>query len=437
MEPTRQVFGNIPSSSQVVFYLLTVIAMAVFGFGVWRRFRLWRQGTPVDAVALFKGSLKQLAGRWKPGARRVLVDGLGQQRVRGRGAAGTAHILMFAGFMMLFLGTTMLEIDHIAEMISASLGFHRGLYYLIYEFTLDVSGLLFLAGCVYFLLRRLRRPASVGHRGTDWYVLGSLIAIGLTGYLLEALRIGWQHPVGAGAKCSPVGLWICSTCFSSLSEASLRAAHQGVWWLHSVQVFGFIAAIPYTRLFHIIAGPVNLFFAGHTLGVMRPVTMEEVERTERIGVSDIRHFTRQQLLSLDACMECGRCEDVCPAALAGKPLSPKQVVIDLRDLMTRTLSPAKSPEPPRKLHGETIGAETLWACTACSACVNVCPVRIDQLTLILDLRRHLVGDGELSGTAATALRRVQSSGNPWGLPATDRAHWIETLNNPSQDAPPA
>jgi heterodisulfide reductase subunit C/nitrate reductase gamma subunit len=436
VEPTRQIFGNIPFWSQALFYVLTVATMGMFVYGVWRRFRLWRQGTPVDAMALFKGNLAQLAQKWKPGARRVLVDALGQQRVKGRGAAGRAHIILFAGFMMLFLGTTMLEIDHIAEMISASLAFHRGLYYVIYEYTLDVFGLLFLAGCGYFLWRRTRRPASVGHRATDWYVLGSLIAIGLTGYLVEALRIGWQHPVGIGAKCSPVGLWIFSNCFAGLSDPALRSAHLGVWWLHSLLVFGFIASIPFTRLFHFIAGPLNLFFARHTLGVLRPITMEEVEQTERMGVSDIRHFTQQQLLSLDACMECGRCEDVCPATATAKPLSPKKVVVALRDLMTETLGSRQVPETPRALHGETIAAETLWSCTACSACVNICPVRIDQLTLILDLRRHLVGEGGLSGAAATALRRVQSAGNPWGLPAAERADWIQALNPPPDGKTP-
>jgi Fe-S oxidoreductase len=157
--------------------------------------------------------------------------------------------------------------------------------------------------------------------------------------------------------------------------------------------------------------------------------MEEVEKTERMGVSDIRHFTQLQLLSLDACMECGRCEDACPAWATGKPLSPKKVVIDLKGLMTETLG-KKAPATPRALHDETIKAETLWSCTACNACVNVCPVRIDQLTLILDMRRHLVGEGGLSGTAATSLRRVQSAGNPWGLPASDRAEWINALNPP-------
>ena len=110
-------------------------------------------------------------------------------------------------------------------------------------------------------------------------------------------------------------------------------------------VFGFIASIPYTRLFHTIAGPLNLFFARPELGRMVPVTMEEVEKTERIGVSAINHFTQQQLLSLDACMECGRCEEACPAFATDKPLSPKKVVQDLKGLMGWTLTSRGSRMP--------------------------------------------------------------------------------------------
>ena len=131
-------------------------------------------------------------------------------------------------------------------------------------------------------------------------------------------------------------------------------------------------------------------------------------------------------------MECGRCEDACPAFATDKPLSPKKVVQDLKRLMTLNLThhASRITESQRALHGDTIQAETLWSCTACSACVSVCPVRIDPLTFITDLRRNRVGEGMLSGTAATALRRMQSSSNPWGLPAADRPNWAEGLGAP-------
>lgn len=431
MQPTRETFGNIPPSSQLLFYCLTVVTMVVFAYGIWRRFRLWRQGAPVGIRQLIAGNLRQIWTKLGPGVGRLISEGLGQKRVRGRGLASWAHGLLFAGFMILFLGTTLLEIDHLASGISEALHFHKGHYYVIYEFTLDVFGLLFLAGCLLFLWRRTRRPASVGHKPTDWFVLGFFIAIGITGYLVEGLRMVWQQPTGLAAHCSPVG-WLVAQGFSGFSAASARSAHLGLWWVHALLVFGFIAAIPYTRLFHTLAGPLNLFLAQPVLGTLQPISMEEVEKAERIGVSDITHFDRRQLLSLDACMECGRCEDACPAHATEKPLSPKRVVQDLKQVMTRlsgAAAPVREPDFPN-LRG-VISAETLWSCTACNACVGVCPVRVDPLTLITDLRRNRVGEGELSGTAATALRRMQSSANPWGLPAAERPDWSEGLGVPT------
>ena len=259
MVPTRETFGNIPHGSVVLFYCLTVVTLVVFGWGVWRRFRLWRQGVPIAVRELLTGSLSQVWNQLKPGLRRLLAEGLGQARVRGRGLPSWAHICLFAGFMVLFLGTTLLEIDHLASAVSRSLHFHKGTYYVIYEFTLDVLGLLFLAACSVFLWRRTRRPPSLGHRGTDWYVVLSFLAIGLTGYLVEGLRMVWQHPTGVGVHCSPVG-WLISGWFAGMTESSARSTHLTVWWLHTALAFGFIASIPYTRLFHTVAGPLNLFF---------------------------------------------------------------------------------------------------------------------------------------------------------------------------------
>lgn len=427
MTPTRETFGNIPYSSQLAFYALTVVAMGIFCWGVWRRWRLWQLGTPVNLRALVSGGLREAWQKIRPGARRVLVEAGAQQRVRGHGLGTVAHISLYVGFMALLAGTILLEIDNLLSLISGSLKFHQGLYYVVYEFTLDTLGLLFLLGTLFFCWRRLRRPATLGHRATDWYVLVSFLALGLTGYLVEALRIVWQQPTGLGAQCSPVGLWVAGW-FDGLDEPGARRAHFAVWWIHAVLVFGFIASIPFTRLFHFIAGPLHLFLARPSLGTLDPVTMAEVEETGRIGASDIRHFSRTQLLSLDACMECGRCEEVCPAHATAKPLSPKRVVQDLKVLMestAATLAAGRTDVPA--LHETTIAAETLWSCTACSACVAICPVRIDQLSLIIGLRRHLVAEGGLSGTAATALRRLQSNANPWGLPPAERAAWLDGL----------
>lgn len=427
MTPTRETFGNIPLSSQLAFYALAAASMAVFAWGVYRRWKLWRLGTSINARDLITGSLAAVWEKIRGGAKRVAVDAGAQKRVFGHGIGTFAHVSMYVGFMALFVGTVLLEADNILSHIYEGLKFHQGTYYIVYEFTLDVLGLLFLLGTLFFLGRRLVKPPSLGHRATDWYVLLGFLAMGVTGYLVEALRILWQQPTGIGAHCSPVGLWLAN--WLNLGEAEARQSHFLVWWIHSFLVFGFIASIPFTRLFHFIAGPMNIFFSKVILGQMPPVTMEEVEATGRVGPADIRHFNQQQLLSLDACMECGRCEEVCPAFATAKPLSPKRVVQDLKGAMEKTaeaLAAGKEADMP-PLHGVTIASETLWSCTACSACVNTCPVRIDQLTFILTMRRHLVAEGALSGTAATALRRMQSNANPWGLPVAERTNWTDAL----------
>jgi heterodisulfide reductase subunit C/nitrate reductase gamma subunit len=429
--PTRETFGNIPLSSQLAFYALAVVAMGIFSWGVGRRWKLWQLGTPINGRDLVTGNLAAIWQKIRPGAKRVLIDAGAQQRVRGHGLGTVAHLSLYAGFLVLLAGTTLLELDNILSHLSASLKFHQGIYYVIYEYTLDWLGLLFLLGVLFFCWRRLRRPAALGHRATDWFVLLSFLAIGVTGYAVEALRLLWQQPAGITAHCSPVGLWLAGWG-ANLDEPAARTAHFAVWWIHSFLVFGFIASIPFTRLFHFIAGPLNIFLAKPALGVLTPVTMEEVEQTGRVGASDIRHFSVQELLSLDACMECGRCEEACPAFATTKPLSPKRVVQELKGLMETTaaaVAAGRADAPP--LHGATITADTLWSCTACSACVNVCPVRIDQLGLIISLRRHLVAEGGLSGTAAVALRRMQSNGNPWGLPPGERAGWIQAPVSPS------
>ncbi|HEY5315604.1 MAG TPA: respiratory nitrate reductase subunit gamma, partial [Pirellulales bacterium] len=333
---------------------LAVAAMGIFCWGCWRHWRRWQIGTPIRFHELVAGSLIAVWRKIRPGARHVLVDAAVQQRVRGHGLGTVAHISLYVGFMALFAGTTLLEIDNILSHISAKLKFHQGLYYVIYEYTLDVLGLFFILGTLFFCWRRWRKPAALGHRPTDWYVLLSFLAIGVTGYIVEGLRIVWQHPTGIGASCSPVGLWLAGH-FAGLGDAGARSAHFTVWWIHALLVFGFIASIPFTRLFHFLAGPLNIFLARPGLGVLPVITMEEVELTERVGASNIRHFSVQELLSLDACMECGRCEEVCPAFATAKPLSPKRVVQDLKQLMEETAAAlAAGRTDLRALHGDTI-----------------------------------------------------------------------------------
>jgi Fe-S oxidoreductase len=178
----------------------------------------------------------------------------------------------------------------------------------------------------------------------------------------------------------------------------------------------------------VLTGPLNIAARPErSMGALVPLKMEEVEQTGRTGVQELADFNRQQLLSLDSCMECGRCEDACPATATGKPLSPKAVVVDLRHLMSLGGG---------NVHG-TIHDETLWACTMCQACVQECPVLIGHVDLISDMRRDLIGEGKLAGPPAKALQQIGNQSNPYGRPNSERLAWAEGLGVPTVESNPA
>jgi len=263
---------------------------------------------------------------------RLIIYALAQKRVHRKSLGALLHLLLVSGFAVLTIGTTLLAIAY-----DGPYDFHHGWYYLIYELTMDVFGVAFIIGCLLAMYRRaFKRKPSLGHNKSDWWLLGILLSLGVTGFTVEALRIHYTHVQPWLAHWSTVGWLIDTTLLRGLDIGTARTLHLAAWWLHAFLVAAFFATIPVTRFLHVITGPANI--AGRPerpMGELIPLTIEEVERTGRTGVNTIADFTRQQLLSLDACMECGRCEDACPATASNKPLSPKAVVIDLRGLMSR------------------------------------------------------------------------------------------------------
>jgi Fe-S oxidoreductase/nitrate reductase gamma subunit len=411
---TREIFGNIPGPWQALFYVLAALAVGAWVYGIARRVRLWKQGRRGERV------------NWSLAANRLLRDVFLQRRVWGRGLASMAHVLLFSGLVVLFIATILIAIEH---MLADVLGraptnpvFHKGVYFGAYELITDTFGIALIAGSVLFLYRRARGTESFARTPADVGILIALIAIGITGYIVEGLRI--IHAQTPLAGLSPVG-YLCANLFQwmGVEHNSAGRIHFALWWTHAVLALGFIALMPYTRLLHSIAGTMNLAVRDHSLGTMAPVSLEEVEATGQIGVAHIADFSWRQLLELDACVSCGRCEDACPAFEAGKPLSPRNVVQDLDRLMdSRGTGPS--------LHGDTIGAETLWSCTTCGACAAVCPLGVSPMRMITDMRRNLIGEGALRGSPAVALQKTDRAGNPWGLSPNDRFAWAAGLDVP-------
>ena len=427
---TREVFGNVSEFSQRIFYGLAAVAVLIFCYGIYRRVKLWRLGQKSSDF-----TMQGVAGR-------VVGNVLLLRRMITRPTASTAHRLLFGGFVVLFIGTLLIAVEHLlADLLGRSPSnpvFHKGLYFAIYEVTLDLFGVALLAGCIMFMWRRWRGEASIARTGADWMVLTAFLLIGVTGYLIEGLRILYAQTPMPGLSFVGYG---ASMAFATLGVDAASAAdlHIVLWWSHAIMSLALIAAFPFTRLLHSLAGAFHLALPREPLGFLPIVTLEELEATGRVGAGEVEHFSQRQLLQLDACVSCGRCEDACPAYEAGKPLSPRNVVQDIRRNLELVASAralgADGPEPA-KLHGDAVSAETLWACTTCSACADVCPLGVSPVGMITDMRRHLVGEGQLSGAPAASLQKMQRSGNPWGLPASDRFAWADDLQAPTVEENP-
>lgn len=409
---TRQVFVNIAPWMRIVFFIMITASMLVMAWQLEKRRRLWRTGERPGFTR-----------DWRVWLQRLTVYALAQKRVHKKSLGALLHLLLSSGFIVLAIGTTLLAIAY-----DGPYYFHHGWYYLIYEVTLDIFGVAFCLGCLLALYRRAwSKPPSLGHNWRDWWLLSCLLAIGLTGFLVEALRIHFTQVQPWLAHWSVIGWAIDVTFLRGLGLKTAQNLHLASWWVHAILVGAFFVTFPVNRFLHTLTGPLNIATRPkRPMGALAPLTMAEVEESGRTGVAELRNFTQSQLLSLDACMECGRCEDACPAFASGKPLSPKAVVVDLRDLMSLGGG---------NVH-ETIRDETLWACTMCQACVQECPVLIGHVDLISDMRRDLIGEGRLSGPPAKALQQIGNQANPYGRSNTDRLAWTEGLDVPTVESNP-
>ena len=231
----------------------------------------------------------------------------------------------------------------------------------------------------------------------DWVFLGSLFFLALSGFLLEAFRIAWTNP--PFEVWSPVG-WAVGQGFIALGMTPQEAssAHFATWWTHGCVALAFVSAIPFTKAVHMLAGPVNVTVRDGNAGKSLP-PIHGAANAEQIGYARITDLSWQHLVSLDACTKCGKCHAACPATASGDPLSPRDLVLDLRELAEGSigLRAAYGVPPlygPEVEIGERVRPETIWACTQCMACVEICPVGIEHVPIINELRRRLVDEGE-------------------------------------------
>jgi Fe-S oxidoreductase len=380
---------------------------------------------------------------------------------------GSAHWMVFWGFIGLFIATSIVAVDYdvYGNLTDIFLG-HRhsflwGPFYLAFNLVFNAAGLVTIIGMIALMLRRAfsrepqldyrraEKPASGYSRKNlvlgDWLFMGLILAILITGFLLQGLRIDMTH-FPSFERWTWFGYLIASGMSAlGIDAARASAAHPYMWWLHSGMALIFVAYVPYSKAMHIFTGAANLFVTDPGSPRHLPAPPKEADH---VGYKNLADFSWKELLDLDSCTKCGRCHYACPARTGGAPLSPRDLILDLRqwadeqsgihtimDWETRPertgpLAPATVPE----IVGEVIKERTLWSCTTCMACVEACPVGIEHVPLIVNLRRRLVDQGKMEPTLQGALQAIAQQGNSFGKSSRMRARWTKGLDFPIKDA---
>jgi Fe-S oxidoreductase len=444
---TRILFEAFSAAEVRFFYAVGYAAIAVFCWGTYVQIRKYRRGAALE----LQGSLpRRLLS--------MLSSVLSHRTIARRdAAAGNAHRLIFYGFALLFAGTATITLEYDILEPLFGIRFWRGDFYLVFSLILDVAGVALIAGLLFMMYRRgwLRLPKldyarpdrlpgdldfdRPQYRREDWAFLWVLLIIGCTGYVLEGARLVWlqqRAEVWDFRWWSPVGALLAHAMRAlGLSERGGALLRHGLWWFHGLIALLLIALIPYTKVKHI-------FTAAGSLLVRDPLASQRLARVpdsqEHAGVAKITDFNWKQLLNLDSCTKCGRCHEACPARAVGAPLSPRDVILSLREFANATLDSGTLPDAVELgVHGKAPGQvamETLWSCRTCMACVEICPVAVEHIPIIVQMRRKLVEDGAMDPLLTKTLQTIHKTGNSFGESKRKRGAWSKALPFVVKDA---
>jgi len=426
-EVQREVFGNIPSAWKLAFYTVFPIIILYGAIAFGNRVKNWQRGNPDNRRTTAKNVKRRMAD---------FRAGVYMQTLLRDPAAGIMHSLIYFSFLILLAVTTVLEINH---QVPESWKFLHGDVYKAYSAVGDAAGLALFVGVVWAIIRRyVQRPYRIRIKTKPEHaiILGTLLAIAVTGFGAEVWRIAL-----AGRPDFERWSFIGYPLSGLIEDAgNLSGAHQAWWIAHVASFFLFVLILPVTMLRHIFTSPLNMYLRDRDRpkGAMRPMPNLMETELESFGASTISDFTWKQLLDTDACTMCGRCTSVCPAHATGKPLDPREIVLKTGEVMAATGTPAVSPpigtDPEITISSdslfERITPEEVWACTSCKACDENCPVNIEILDKILDMRRYLsLMESNFPSELGGAYRGMENSGNPWGMSQTDRAAWTSKVDD--------
>lgn len=428
--------------------IIFILALGAAGFLFAKNFgRIWRNinlGKDVN-----RSDRKN--ERWALMARVAL----GQSKmVRRKKLAGFLHVLVYAGFLLINIEVAEILIDGI-------FGTHRifaeplGIVYDTAINFFEILAVLVIIACAVFLLRRnvVKVPRLASLKGWAKADGNNILVIEIV-LMFALLTIGAAEANMEGMKHGP---WIISgliaPLFSGLSQSQLVIVERTAWWFHILGILAFLNYLPYSKHFHIIMAFPNVWYSKlKNLGeftnlesVKKEVEMmmdpnadpfaappadAEPQEPGRFGAKDVMDLNWVQLMNAYSCTECGRCTSSCPANITGKKLSPRKVMMDTRDRLEEVGKNIESNKGEFKDDGKSllddfITREELWACTSCNACTDACPVNIDPLSIIIDMRRYLVmEESSASQQINSMMTNVENNGAPWAYAQADRANWI-------------
>lgn len=411
----------------------------------------------VVALAYFARSARRLV-RWlqigqaddrtnDPGfrTRNLITIGFLQKKILRDPLGGAMHAFVFWGFCVLGLGTLEILIQGVWTGFSYGLILPNFLY-VPYIVSQELFAVFVLIPVFYLLYRRIvikprRFHNDPVHGGDAMFILGMIAA------LMVSLLIMFAMEVHLGE--APKGRVISSLIAIPLAGMSDSTAHTlltSMFWFHALLILYFLNYLPSSKHLHVLTSLINVWFSDtsgpRTIGAMKPMDLE-AEDAEQFGASDVQHLSWKNLLDGYSCTECGRCTAVCPANLTGKLLSPRMIVVKTRARLTEKatlLDTLAGAEPDaeqqvmldNQLLDNWITEEELWACTSCRACVEECPVAIDQLEIINELRRDLVlMESRFPEELTPAMQSMERNGSPWAFSPSERAAWAEGMHIPT------
>lgn len=421
---TYKILGIIPNF--VLLAIAIIAALVFFGNRVKHLYLVLRVGKEDDRF-------KESGERIKAVLKRILLQICVLKDVRAKDLAGLGHAMIFYGFLCFAFS----YIFMFARGFIPGLSFHilGATFAAYFPLILDIAGLLVMTAIVWGLTRRyIVKPPRLELSLEAVLILGCIFSLMLFHFIMEGFEMNTDpHEMSTLAF---VGAAFAGF-FSNLETTTQEALFIASWWIHVLLVLGFLVLIPYSKHLHLLLAPFNIYFKSREpKGALVPIL--DMEEAETFGVSSIEEFTWKQLLDLYCCAHCGRCDINCPAYLSEKPLSPKDLLHDLKVHLLEKASfllenknggdeETKEYEGP-SLIGDVISEDKIWACVTCGSCIEQCPVCNEHVQKIIDMRRYLVlMESKFPSEVQAVFRNMENNSNPWGIGWATRADWAKDL----------